>query len=312
MRNKIFIACLSLGITLSFRAQQIELSSHYYQNMFMFNPSVAGQYDYSPVYINYRQQWTGFEEAPSMQFLSYHTRLVKNLGAGINLYNDVTGPVRRTGGLLAVSYAMKTSSKSKLSFALAASVTQFSFNLDKLVTELPNDIALSNSLRNQVIPDATFGVNFRTKKMRVGLSAYNLIEVGKNLFESDFMVENRLERTIYAHADYTADFSKKLSLTPYFLVRYMSNSPFQAEVSAKLLYNKMFWIGASYRLQDALVAFAGMDYKNFVVGYSYDYTISELSGYNSGSHEIILGYKIMGGTNGQGSWFKRNRVYIKQ
>ena len=304
--------CLFLGITSSLQAQQIELSSHYYQNMFMFNPAVAGQYNYSPININYRQQWTGFEEAPSMQFLSYHTKLLKNLGGGINFFNDVAGPVRRTGGLLAVSYTLKTSSSSNLSLALAGSATQFSFDIDKLVTELPNDVALTSGLRNQVIPDASLGLNFYTKKMRVGLSAYNLLEAGQNLFESNFMVENKLERTIYAHADYTVDLSKKFSLTPYFLMRYMSNSPFQAEVSAKLMYNKLLWIGTSYRLQDAMVVFAGIDYKNFVVGYSYDYTLSELSAYNSGSHEIILGYKLTGGTNGQGSWFKRNRVYIKK
>jgi len=50
-------------------------------------------------------------------------------------------------------------------------------------------------------------------------------------------------------------------------------------------------VGASYRSNDAIVAI--LEYqvsKKLRVGYSYDFTTSELKNYSTGSHEIIIGY----------------------
>ena len=58
-----------------------------------------------------------------------------------------------------------------------------------------------------------------------------------------------------------------------------------------ILINDIFWVGASYRNRDAIVAI--LEYqinRKLRLGYSYDYTISKLRTIESGSHEIMLGY----------------------
>jgi hypothetical protein len=54
---------------------------------------------------------------------------------------------------------------------------------------------------------------------------------------------------------------------------------------------KKIWVGATYRLQDAIAPMIGyMAPFGLKVGYSYDLTLSKLNGYSSGTHEIMLGY----------------------
>ena len=42
----------------------------------------------------------------------------------------------------------------------------------------------------------------------------------------------------------------------------------------------------------AIMAMVGAEYKNFYLGYSYDFPMSDIAKESSGSHEIILGYKL--------------------
>ena len=58
---------------------------------------------------------------------------------------------------------------------------------------------------------------------------------------------------------------------------------------------RMFWLGASWRMQDAIAPMLGFrqDFgKNgtLKVGYSYDVTTSPIKGYSSGTHEIFINY----------------------
>ena len=75
------------------------------------------------------------------------------------------------------------------------------------------------------------------------------------------------------------------------MFRYESNAPVQFDLNMNMLINDIFWIGASYRSDDAIVVL--LEYqisRKFRFGYSYDYTLGELGNYNSGSHEIMIGY----------------------
>jgi hypothetical protein len=59
-----------------------------------------------------------------------------------------------------------------------------------------------------------------------------------------------------------------------------------------LFYEKL-WIGAMYRWQDAAGVLLQYEIDNrFKIGYAFDYTLSNLSIYSNGSHEIMLGIDI--------------------
>ena len=71
---------------------------------------------------------------------------------------------------------------SKLSFGLSGAITQFSIDRDKLITQIPGDIAVLNS-SNQVIADVNFGILWKGDRHFIGVSGYNLIENKANINE---------------------------------------------------------------------------------------------------------------------------------
>ena len=66
-------------------------------------------------------------------------------------------------------------------------------------------------------------------------------------------------------------------------------APLSLDLTANFLFNNKFELGAGYRINDAVSALAAFSITpNLRVGYSYDYTLSNLGKYNSGSHEIFI------------------------
>jgi len=87
------------------------------------------------------------------------------------------------------------------------------------------------------------------------------------------------------------------------LLKYVNPVPWQADINVKVAYNfkdrrktdydDKVWAGLSYRTQDALVMLMGFQFmEQYEMSYSYDLTVSPLRQYNSGSHEIMFGYRI--------------------
>jgi type IX secretion system PorP/SprF family membrane protein len=72
------------------------------------------------------------------------------------------------------------------------------------------------------------------------------------------------------------------------------------DLNVNALINNMFWVGLTYRTEDAIAPMLGFQYsfnnedetapQTIRIGYSYDATTSELRNYSSGSHEIMLTY----------------------
>jgi type IX secretion system PorP/SprF family membrane protein len=76
---------------------------------------------------------------------------------------------------------------------------------------------------------------------------------------------------------------------PSFLVKYVSPVPAKIDITATVRYRDTFWLGASYRTNDAYCAMLGYWHKeSFQFGYSYDIITSNLRNYSTGTHELML------------------------
>ena len=102
-------------------AQQLPMRSQYMLDYFNLNPAVAGSFDYTPVNLSVRQQWVGFEGAPSSQSINAHTYVGSNVGLGASFFNELAGPSRRTGMSVSFAYHLPFSKdfSRKLSFGLS-------------------------------------------------------------------------------------------------------------------------------------------------------------------------------------------------
>ncbi|MBL4652301.1 MAG: type IX secretion system membrane protein PorP/SprF [Flavobacteriales bacterium] len=69
------------------------------------------------------------------------------------------------------------------------------------------------------------------------------------------------------------------------------NNPFHIQGGITGKYKGFLDVGLAYSYKDALVLLTKIDFlKDWTIGYSYDWSIAQLSKYNGGSHEIMIGY----------------------
>lgn len=297
-------------------AQQINLNSQYLFNDMLVNPGATGSKDYIPIQFNFRKQWTNFPGSPTTQALSADAKIAKNLGFGGTIFNDVSGPSRRTGVNINTAYHLQLDPQKRhyLGLGLGINLSQHYIDENKITTYLPNDPAVARGYNNQLVPDANFGVFYRfLDKGYVGISGYNLVQTKRDLFTFEDKLYNPLVRTYYLYGGYNFTVGQKSKIKTSALVQAIETGTFQFDVTALYEWNNLFWIGASYRHLDAVAALVGVKIKMFRIGYSYDYILSDIGKYSSGSHEIFLELQLFTGKNQQSPsrtpWLKRNRIY---
>jgi hypothetical protein len=65
------------------------------------------------------------------------------------------------------------------------------------------------------------------------------------------------------------------------------------DLTARVEWQKMLWGAVSYRFQDAIGIMIGYSFdETLFFGYAYDIGISAIRKYESGSHEIMIGYRF--------------------
>lgn len=310
---KKYLSILFIGAATFVSAQQISLNSQYLFNEMLVNPGATGSKDYIPVQLSFRKQWVNFPGSPTTQALSSHAAIAKNMGFGGTIFNDVAGPSRRTGMNINGAYHLRLDKRDqhKLGFGLGVSLTQHLIDVNQLDTYLPDDPAVLRGYNNQLVPDANFGLFYRfLDKGYAGLSAHNLVELKRDLYDFQTAFVNPLERTYYFLGGYNFAFGDKWGLKTSTLVQMIETTTTQFDVTAIGVYNNMVWLGASYRHTDAVAVLVGGQAGPFRFGYSYDYTLSDIGDYSQGSHEIFLELQFYKNDSGSRTpWLKRNRIY---
>ncbi|MBK9317774.1 MAG: type IX secretion system membrane protein PorP/SprF [Bacteroidetes bacterium] len=275
-------------------AQQLPLYSQYIWNDYVINPAYTGSLDYSPIRLTYRKQWAGFNGSPELFTAGGHTRINNKISLGGIVFKDATGgAITQTGALINYCYRLKLSTNSNLAFALSGQVNQYTFDNNKVQALMPNDPALLGDVQKSLSPDASFGMLFqRGNKTKIGVSVNQLFESRLSNLDNTNS-ENTLVRHFNVNASQLIQLDSNFTLEPAIWIKKTIASPFQADMIGKLNYKNNFSAGINYRYNDAIVGFFSFNIKNIFIGYSYDASISAMSSYSNGSHEIILGYNFM-------------------
>lgn len=276
------------------KAQQQPLYSQYMFNQFIINPAVAGSDERIPIVATVRRQWLGIQNAPVTQSLSAHAYTGQYVGLGLNFFNDVAGPSRRTGLSFSAArhFLVNKASDTWFSFGLSSIFYQFSFDPNKLHFDQPNDPVITSAAISKFVPDAATGVYLYNSQYFVGLSVQHLFQTSVNLFDIADRNYNPVSRVYFLSAGYEFVLNDNLSIQPSFLVRKVFAAPYQLDLNVKATIVNHFTIGASYRSNDAVVALVGANIENVYLGYSYDITLNPLKSYSKGTHEIYLTIKM--------------------
>ncbi|HRF17482.1 MAG TPA: type IX secretion system membrane protein PorP/SprF, partial [Chitinophagaceae bacterium] len=219
------------------------------------------------------------------------------IGIGGYLYNDVTGPTRRTGGQMAYSYHIQMANDATFSLGLEARLQQFSLDKAKLSATLGNDPVLASS-ESRFKADAGFGIAYNGKKLQVGASVSQLIQSKLDFYSGNLnpTEEGRLYRHYYLHGSYKWDVDGSTRIIPNLLFIYLPNAPLEVQGGARVEHNDVFWWGLGLRARQSWMISAGVKIqKKFTIGYCFDIFNTPLSVYDRGAngHEILLRYDFL-------------------
>lgn len=312
----VYFICLMFFSILGFSQQRAQFSQ-YMVNNYLINPAVAGSENYVDIKSGYRQQWAGMNDAPQTFYLSGHAPIGKPNwnstkkndgenwhGVGGMFYSDQVGPTSSNSFYGSYSYNIGlTPSRGygrnkkdgiRLSLGAFLGIHQNRVDASKLQTLEPGDLAISGEgVQTQLVPDASFGARFYFRDLfYLGASAFQLFE---SSLQFNALTENsRLSRHYFLTGGVKLQVSEDVYIIPSTLVKVVNAAPVSVDLNTRVDYQDKYYGGVSYRHGDAIAFMVGLilDYR-FEFGYSYDVTTSALNTYSNGTHEIVLGYRIL-------------------
>jgi type IX secretion system PorP/SprF family membrane protein len=295
-RSIFFLICLAAFFAAP--AQQLMTSSLYDQHGNLQNPATAGASKHGTVGASYRKMWDGIAGGPQTTLL-FGSGYLKNakLGIGGYVYNDVTGPTKRTGVQAAIAYHIPLANEASFSLGLEARFQQFAIDKAKLQLSLGNDPVLAGQ-DSRVKGDAGFGMAYTGKKLQVGASVSQLIQSKLDFYTGNLArtEEARLYRHYYFHGNYKISADVNTTIIPNLLFIYLPNAPLEVQGGVRVEHNDVFWWGVSLRARQSWMIAAGVKIqKRFTVGYSFDIFTTPLSVFDGGSngHEILMKYDFI-------------------
>ncbi|MBP8033984.1 MAG: type IX secretion system membrane protein PorP/SprF [Bacteroidia bacterium] len=287
-------------------AQQDPQFTQFMHSKLIYNPGYAGTSEAICANVLYRQQWVNFPGAPKTGLVSFDMPIGQlPIAVGLNVMSDQIGFEKTLFARVALAYNRHIGA-GVLGVGADFGILQKQFNGSWITPDgsgvpdptIPNYTSgtftntITNPNLNKLSYDIGFGAFYSiANKMYVGISSTHLaaqdLKAGGN-------VKYALARHYYIVGGYTFNLGEggKHGINPNVKVKSDAAST-QLDVNLTYIYNKMFWVGVSYRMQDAIAPMVGYRFlkdRSLKVGYSYDLTLSKIKGYSSGTHEIMLGY----------------------
>ena len=278
--------------------------TQYMSSLSAINPAYVGSNDFGTVSGITRKQWVRFDGAPSTGLLTYETPFSKyNMGIGGVFSYDKIGVSEQINISANYAYHLKLGS-GKLSFGLNAGILHYRAKLSELTVWDEQDVVFGNNYSGKIIPEFGFGSYFYGENYYAGISVSRLTNVNTDKpINLTLNTSPSLNRHYYLMGGYDFTIDENIVLKSFALVKYVDAAPVQAEVSVLAEYQKQYLLGVSFRTKDCIAPIVQFQFKDIgKIGYAYDITLSKMSGYSSGSHEIMLSYFIKGKPAAQSSF----------
>ena len=304
------ILLLSLFFTTLGAKAQDPMFSQYWTSPLYLNPGLAGSVAQPRLIFNSRMQWAKLPKA----FTTYSASadyLVDEWSSafGLLVMTDKAGSANLRNTSLQGTYAAKIRLTESWVFSPAVTFGygSRSIDFDKLVfgdqiihNGPTSDDALSH-MGNRGYFDFSSGAVIYNKTFWAGFSAYHINEPNYSFLGEDAKLPMRMS----AHAGFRIPIkhsvlskSKFSSIAPSFV--YKQQGQFrQFDIGANVIFDPVM-AGLWYRgmptsknyneqaSQDAIIFILGLNLKFIEVGYSYDFTISDIGPQSGGSHEVSV------------------------
>lgn len=297
---------IAMATATSYAQTDILFTQHWALPAF-YNPARSGETDFLRIGAGARLQWAGISGAPKtfdgsadMPFLIGGKH---RIGAGAVVTQESIGLFSNLLTAVQGSYRLKAF-KGVLSIGVRAGYYNTTFKGSQIYIpddddyHQPNDPNLPDRDVTGNALDLSLGASFSKGGWHGGLSFLHITspEINLNTEGSENNASKHyatsLPGTLYFEAGGNIKLKNTLFEMQPSLIAASDFKAFSAGISLRGTYNRFISAGIGYRWNDAVSIMAGAEFKDFFVGYSFDYPTSALRKASAGSHELVAGYRL--------------------
>jgi type IX secretion system PorP/SprF family membrane protein len=330
MKKIIFSLLLAAGCTFAADAQQDATYNMYMFNGLYINPAYAGSQDVVNVMGIFRDQWAGLDGAPRTVNASVDAPLRRDQYAlGLTVMNDRLGLTNMFSATGAFAYRIRIKGDNIIALGMQAGVTYYQ--------QRNNEATIFDNNTNNYDPSFAVNQNLWLPNIGAGVYAY-----GKRYFVGfsvphlvPFSLDNKWEvatgkAVAHQYNQYlvTAGYvfgsdASIVKFRPSFLLKEQAGPNYNMpdlSFNAGLLFIDRIWLifGVNTGSTTALGTPQEFGVSGLVgiiqakltpqlgIGYSYEYSLTQLRAYETGTHEVMINYLF---------WYNKKRFvtprYVK-
>lgn len=326
--RSLYLLFLLLAVGLRAAGQQLPFYTQYVLNPFVTNPALAGIEDYWDLKLSYRSQWQGIAGAPKTVYLTFqgpvrhipyskpttatiyrddterqadgtkswrrwmrHKPIVPHAGVGLTVLSDKAGPIHRYAVNATYAYHIGLSNATSLGAGIAGGIQGIRLDPSQLDFGVvnPSDPAMATmDPVNEIHPDVSVGLWLYSRYYFIGASAQNMVP---SRIRYSSMADGALVPHYLASAGYKVYVTEDVTFLPSVMLRIVPHTPVSFDINAKVQYQDLAWIGASYRRPNGFAGMLGFNLSSRInFGYSLD--LSRMNGLaysRTATHEVIVG-----------------------
>ncbi|TPN86018.1 PorP/SprF family type IX secretion system membrane protein [Aquimarina algicola] len=292
-------------------------SDYLSDNLYLVHPSMAGASNANKIRLTARKQWFDVSNAPNLQTLNVNFRLGEKSGMGAIMYRDENGRFSQTGFYLTYAYHLLFSRDrtdlNMLSFGLSAGFIQSNLDIRGLDDPVDPDPVILDRVQKDGYYNVDFGMSYHFLEWYAHFTVKNILPTTRDIFDNNTPIqESDNQRRYLFSLGYLLSLNESWSLEPSILYQATDETQ-ESTIDANLKVYREFgfgtlWGGLSYRRsfdgaefsQDGTTVesqrlqyftpFLGVNYKKWLVGYTYSYQSNSVVLDNGGFHQITLGY----------------------
>ena len=312
--NKLLFLGLLFITQSAFSQEGIAVYTDYLtDNYYLIHPSMAGASNCAKLRLTGRQQWAGQEQAPALQTLSFNTAVGEKSGVGIIAFNDKNGYHSQTGTKLTYAhhlmFSRSTADLNMLSFGISGAFIQS--RLDETAFTVFDPVVYGGITQKDSYFNIDVGASYHYMEFFTHVTVKNLMANRREIYSAGIESDN-LRKYLWSVGANFGD-EEGLMIEPSLMIQVTEQTKEKAiDLNAKAYMQLEFgkiWGGLSYRrsfegtqyLNGGFVAeqklqyvtpFLGINYKQFMLAYSYNKVLGNVKFDNAGYHQLTLGLNL--------------------
>ncbi|TDP58125.1 type IX secretion system PorP/SprF family membrane protein [Flavobacterium dankookense] len=314
--RKFYLALLLVFASQTFAQEGLPVYSDYLSdNYYLLHPSMAGAANCTKARLTARQQWFGQEDAPALQTLSINGSIGERSGGGIIVFNDKNGYHSQKGMKLTYAHHLMFSRDNvdlnQLSFGMSAGFVQSQLDETSFYDNNPElDPAIYGIVQSASYFNMDIGASYNFLDFYVHATVKNVLASDRKLYTDREPVN--LRRFIL-NSGYTFGEEDGILWEPSFMFQLVTQTQEKTVDLNLKAYKELdfgrLWGGISYRrsLDGAqfvegqsvgdqklqyVTPIVGLNFKNYMVSYTYSHLLGNVQFDTGGFHQITLGINL--------------------